>query len=87
MYTNHCHAEAEKHWLVAAALYPNSVEVNYNLGFLYLSQSPPDMAKVIAAWNKVIAIDPNSSVAKSVATHLKGLQNPSPSASVTPGHK
>ena len=80
-------AEAEKQWLVAAALYPNSVEVNYNLGFLYLSQSPPDMAKVIAAWNKVIAIDPNSSVAKSVATHLKGLQTPSPSASVTPSRK
>jgi len=77
-------AGAEKNWLVAAALYPNSAEVHYNLGFLYLSQTPPDMAKMTAEWNKVIAIDPNSSIAKTVATHLKGAQ---PSASATPGAK
>ena len=77
-------AGAEKNWLVAAALYPNSAEVHYDLGFLYLSQTPPDMAKMTAEWNKVIAIDPNSSIAKTVATHLKGAQ---PSASATPGAK
>jgi tetratricopeptide (TPR) repeat protein len=66
--------EAKKHWLNAAALYPNVAETHYDLGFLYLSQTPPDMAKATAEWNKVIAIDPNSSVAKTVATHLKSLK-------------
>src|SRR5665811_2016675 len=65
-------AEAKKAWLVAAALYPNSAEVHYDLGFLYFSQTPPDTAKMTAEWQKVVAIDPNSNYAKTVATHLKG---------------
>ena len=80
-------AEAKKQWLIAAALYPNLAEVHYDLGFLYFSQNPPDLAKVTAEWNKVIKIDPNSNIAKTVATHLKSLQSPSPSASVTPSQK
>ena len=40
-----------------------------------------------AEWNKVIAIDPNSDIAKTVATHLKSAQNPAPNASATPGAK
>jgi hypothetical protein len=32
-----------------------------------------------AEWNKVIAIDPNSAIAKTVATHLKS-STPSPGA-------
>lgn len=79
--------EAKKQWLLAAKLYPNLAEAHYDLGFLYFSQSPPDLAKVRVEWNKVIAIDPNSSVAKTVATHLKSLQKPSPSASVSPSQK
>jgi tetratricopeptide (TPR) repeat protein len=63
--------EAKKQWLVAADLYPRSAEVHYDLGFLYMSATPPDSAKMTAEWNKVIAIDPNSSIAKTVATHLK----------------
>ena len=80
-------AEAKEQWLVAAALYPNLAEVHYDLGFLYLSQDPPDMAKVTAEWNKVIEIDPSSKVAKTVATHLKSLRSPSPDTSVTPSTK
>jgi tetratricopeptide (TPR) repeat protein len=80
-------AEAKKQWLVAAKLYPKVAEVHYDLGFLYLSQSPPDKANVILEWNKVIAIDPNSSVAKTVATHLKSLETPAPGASATPSAK
>ncbi|MHB1801122.1 MAG: tetratricopeptide repeat protein [Actinomycetes bacterium] len=80
-------AEAKEQWLVAAALYPNLAEVHYDLGFLYLSQDPPDVAKVTAEWNKVIEIDPSSKVAKTVATHLKSLRSPSPDTSVTPSPK
>jgi tetratricopeptide (TPR) repeat protein len=63
-------AEAKKQWLVAAALYPDDAEVHYDLGFLYMSQTPPDKARMTAEWKKVVAIDPNSSLAKTVATHL-----------------
>lgn len=77
-------AEAKKHWLEAARLYPNNAEVHYDLGFLYLSQTPPDMAKMTAEWNKVIAIDPNSAIAKTVATHLKGASNPAHGATPAP---
>jgi tetratricopeptide (TPR) repeat protein len=80
-------AEAKKQWLIAAGLYPKVAEVHYDLGFLYLSQSPPDTANMTAEWNKVIAIDPNSDIAKTVATHLKSAQNPAPNASATPGAK
>jgi tetratricopeptide (TPR) repeat protein len=76
-------AEAKKQWLVAAGLYPNNAEVHYDLGFLYMSQTPPDKAKMTAEWKKVVAIDPNSQLAKTVVTHL----NPSPAPSGTPsGH-
>lgn len=72
-------AEAKKQWLIAAGLYPKSAEVHYDLGFLYFSQTPPDQANMTAEWNKVIAIDPNSAIAKTVATHLKS-STPSPGA-------
>jgi tetratricopeptide (TPR) repeat protein len=63
-------AEAKKHWLTAVALDPKSAEGHYDLGFLYLSQTPPDKVNMTAEWNEVIAIDPTSELAKSVASHL-----------------
>lgn len=64
-------AEAKKHWLVAAKLYPKNAEVHYDLGFLYMSQTPPDTVNRDAEWKKVIAIDPNSDLAKTVSSHIK----------------
>ncbi len=74
---------AEKSWLKAVALDPKSAEAHYDLGFLYLSAPTPDMAKVKAEWEKVVAIDPTSEIAKTVKTHLSSLANqtPSPAAS------
>ena len=63
-------AAAKKQWLLAAALYPKNAEVHYDLGFLYMSATPPDSANMQAEWKKVVAIDPNSNLAKTVATHL-----------------
>jgi len=63
-------AAAKKQWLIAAGLYPKNQEVHYDLGFLYMSQTPPDLANMQAEWKKVVAIDPNSNLAKTVATHL-----------------
>jgi tetratricopeptide (TPR) repeat protein len=69
-------AEAEKQWLTAAKLYPKVAEVHYDLGFLYMSATPPNKAQMTAEWKKVIAIDPNSNLAKTVAQHL-GSATPS----------
>jgi tetratricopeptide (TPR) repeat protein len=63
--------EAKKTWLTAAKLYPKNAEVHYDLGFLYMSQTPPDKANMQAEWKKVVDIDPNSNLAKTVATHIK----------------
>ena len=43
------------------------------------SQTPPDKVNMTAEWNKVIAIDPTSELAKSVASDLKS-STPTPSA-------
>lgn len=78
--------EAKKQWLIAAALYPKNAEVHYDLGFLYFSQSPPDTAKMTAEWEKVVAIDPDSALAKTVATHLTSA-TAAPTGSATPSTK
>jgi tetratricopeptide (TPR) repeat protein len=72
-------AEAKKQWLVAAGLYPKVAEVHYDLGFLYMSQTPPDTANMTIEWNKVIAIDPNSTLAQTVQSHL-GTATATPTA-------
>jgi hypothetical protein len=79
-------AEAKKQWLIAAGLYPKNAEVHYDLGFLYLSQTPPDQANMQAEWKQVVAIDPNSDLAKKVATHLANATS-APTASATPSAK
>jgi tetratricopeptide (TPR) repeat protein len=76
-------AAAKKQWLIAAGLYPKNAEVHYDLGFLYMSATPPDSVNRDAEWKKVIAIDPNSQLAKTVATHITGTNSPSSSATPT----
>ena len=49
---------AEKQWRQVIAVDPKNAQAYYDLGFLYLSQNPPDIAKVKAAWAKVIEIAP-----------------------------
>ena len=68
-------ADARKQWLRVISIDPKNIEAYYDLGFLYLSEKSPDMARVKRAWRKVIEIAPNSSAAKSVAAHLKRLNS------------
>jgi cytochrome c-type biogenesis protein CcmH/NrfG len=77
-------AEAKKVWLVAAKLYPNEAEIHYDLGFMYMSQTPPDTKNMQASWKKVVDIDPNSQLAKTVSAHIKA---PAPTASAAPSAK
>jgi hypothetical protein len=44
-----------------------------------MSQTPPDKVNMTAEWKKVVAIDPNSNLAKTVATHI-GSATAAPSA-------
>lgn len=72
---------AEKQWRAVLAIEPDNLEAHYDLGFMYLSLTPPDLANVRAEWGRVVAIAPNSDVAKTVATHLASLDaSPAPSA-------
>ena len=82
-FNNGNQADAKKNWLVAAGLYPKEAEVHYDLGFLYMSQTPPDSVNMKAEWAKVVAIDPNSALAKSVQTAVSSTKA-SPSATATP---
>lgn len=66
-------AEAERHWRKVAEIDPKNVEAHYDLGFLYLSKNPPDMAKVKSEWNQVVALDPGSDVAKTISAHLSQI--------------
>ena len=69
--------DAKTSWLKAIAINPKNAEAHYDLGFLYLSGSTPDMTAAKKEWATVIAIDPKSDIAKTVQTHLA---SPSPSA-------
>ena len=75
-------ATAKEQWESVLKLDPNNAEAYYDLGFMYLNQNPPDMDKVRLNWNKVVEIDPNSAIAKTVKTHFAALDpSPSPAAS------
>jgi len=67
--------DARQQWEQVIEVDPENVEGYYDLGFLYLSKNPPEMDKAKRMWRRVIELaPPNSSVAKTVATHLKGLE-------------
>jgi cytochrome c-type biogenesis protein CcmH/NrfG len=75
-------ADARRHWLRVIAIDPGNVEAHYDLGFLYLSKDPPEMAEAKRMWRKVIELaPPGSPVTKTVATHLKGLEKAEESGS------
>jgi cytochrome c-type biogenesis protein CcmH/NrfG len=66
--------DARRDWQRVIDADPENVEAYYDLGFLYVSQDPPDMENAKKMWGKVIELDPDSQVAKSVSTHLEGLE-------------
>ena len=76
--------DAEKQWRAVLAIDPKNVEAHYDLGFMYLSKNPPDVANVKLEWGKVVELDPTSNLAKTVSTHLAGLESPAPGTSGAP---
>jgi len=63
--------EAEKQWRVTEWLYPDDVQVHYNLGWLYADATPPDIARMKAHFKKVVLMNPGSDEAKEVAPYLR----------------
>jgi tetratricopeptide (TPR) repeat protein len=66
---------AEKSWQQVLAIEPDNVEAYYDLGFLYFSDSPPKVDLVRQMWGKVVELAPDSSIAKTVASHLQSLDS------------
>lgn len=66
--------EAEAQWQWVADADPENVAAWYNLGFVYLSADPPDTAKTMEVWDKVIELDPDSELAETILTHIGGLK-------------
>lgn len=66
-------ADARTNWLDVVSADPKDVEAYYDLGFVYVSKEPPDMTDAKKVWEKVIALAPHSSEAKTVEMHIKGL--------------
>jgi tetratricopeptide (TPR) repeat protein len=62
--------EAEKQWRVTEWLYPDDVQVQYNLGWLYADATPPDIARMKTHFKKVVLMSPGSDLAREVAPHL-----------------
>jgi tetratricopeptide (TPR) repeat protein len=70
-------------WNTALDLNPNNIEAHYGLGHYYTSQVPPDNAKARTEWEKVIAIDPTSPLAKDVKAQLPSLASSGASPGAT----
>lgn len=68
-------AGAEKEWLKVIEQTPKSAEAHYDLGFLYFTQDPPRIDKAEQHWKKVVEIDPESDLAKTVSSHLDSFKN------------
>jgi cytochrome c-type biogenesis protein CcmH/NrfG len=66
---------AETAWKQVLALEPDNVEAYYDLGFLYFSDSPPEIDRVREMWGKVVELAPDTAIAKTVGSHLKSLDS------------
>lgn len=78
--------EAEAHWRQVLAIDPGNLEAHYDLGWVYLSRDPADVAKAKVEWEQVIAIAPDSDIARSIEQHLSSLEaSPAPGDAASPG--
>ncbi|MDO5697267.1 MAG: hypothetical protein Q4G51_04755 [Dermatophilus congolensis] len=77
-------AEAEKQWREVQKIDPKNAESHYNMGFLYLSKTPPQLDQAEAEWAKVAELAPNTELAKTATAHLDRLKN-APTMGTTAG--
>ncbi len=70
-------ASAEKAWKTGIKAHPKNAEMHYDLGFLYMTTGRNDEMKT--EWAKVVALDPNSELAKTVQSQVGSVTKPSAS--------
>lgn len=78
-------ATAETAWKQAVTIDEKNVEAHYDLGFLYLNRQPADMAGVQREWSRVVALSPDSDIAKTVKAHLDALASFAPASPAASG--
>jgi len=79
---------ARDQWMAVTQIDPTNENAWYDLGFYYLSVTPPDCASANTAWNKVLALDPTGDNASQIQNHMAGLMPEvcsGDSATPTPG--
>lgn len=64
---------AETTWKTVLGIETGNVEAHYDLGFLYLNQSPPDLTGVQREWTQVVKLGPGTQLAQTVQAHLDSL--------------
>jgi cytochrome c-type biogenesis protein CcmH/NrfG len=67
-------ATAEAKWRAVLAIDANNIEAHYDLGFMYFSQSPPNLDGVKTEWNAVLALNPSDTIKSYVQAHLASLE-------------
>ena len=72
--------EAQATWLAALEIAPNDAQIHYNLGFLYASVEPIDLASARREWQLVVELAPDSDLAEVAQQHLQALPEASPAA-------
>lgn len=84
-------AQAKQLWTKVTEIDPTNAQAWFNLGFVFMSEDPPNMDGVREAWGKVIDVAPDSDIAATARRHLEALERrdasagPSPSASASQG--
>ncbi|HSO69187.1 MAG TPA: hypothetical protein VLQ67_06060 [Arachnia sp.] len=75
---------AEQLWTTVTEVDPSNPQAWFNLGFVHLSEDPPDAEAAQADWQKVLDVAPDSDLAATVRSHLDALAataaSPSPSS-------
>ena len=67
--------DAAKVWIdKALAVNPNDVSAHYNLGYVYASSTPQDLAAAVREWDLVVQLDPTSPEGQTAKTHSDGLK-------------
>ncbi len=67
-------ASAEKAWKAGIKAHPKNAEMHYDLGFLYMTTGRNDEMKT--EWAQVVALDPNSELAKTVQSQVGAVSKP-----------
>jgi tetratricopeptide (TPR) repeat protein len=58
----------------ALAVDPNNLRAHYNMGYVYASSEPQDLAAAVKEWDIVVQLDPESDEGQTAKTHADGLR-------------